>query len=490
MPAIIKPAQISWWRHSIVKLDARAAQKPGLRQFGQVAKYLTPVFSSGLLASFYLATPGALTYSGLALYSLVGLALGLTPTRGVTKSLRLAGAERRKTEELRLANQQLDDLQGEKTAVEEKAARYAQEETKLRKLVGELQGRMSSMVNKLKEFGVQENEINEETFDGHNVFKRMLGFGGMAVAILVKNVDMDVEKVFKMPRPELLGNPLLLARFKGGEAKAMLTLNHQNVVRFFTLSYMKRETYLELLRRSGPEMEAEAESLKMSLSNIPEDIPYIEMEYVKGRDLSEVISAGVLETVLALKLAKDIAETLWYVGSKGIIHRDLKPGNIFLIPDEYQPGSFTIKIGDFGLAKQTDPSANKASINLTQMGVVMGTPQYMSPEQASGLPVDWRTDQYALGVILYEMLTGFLPYRGGTIMMDQQKVREYIYKILSEPPVDIRTIRDDIPESLAKVVHKMLEKERDKRFPTWEACVFALQSAAFSSAIGDEATSV
>jgi len=476
VPAIIKPAQISW-RHPIVKLDARAAQKPGLRQFGQVAQYLAPLFSTGLLASFYLATPGALTYSGLAFYSLLGLALGLTPTRGLAKSLRIAGAERRtgeETEKLRLANQQVDVLQGEKTTAEGKAAMHAQEEAKLRELVGKLQGRMSSMISKLKEFGVQENEFNEETFDGHNVFVKKLGQGGMGIVVLVKNLDLKGKlQVWKILLPAALKDPMALERFKSCEATIMANLdNNHNLVRFFDLFHIPRATGLELLRRSQLE---EYESLKAVADSLPEEWPCIKMEYIQSPNLETVLTQNSrLDQGTAVKLASDIARTLQYVGRHNVIHRDLKPENIFIVPDEDQPDNWTVKIMDFGLAKETSLTEKKAS--LTMVGSPMGTPYYMSPEQWAGAPdIDWRTDQFALGVILFQMISGQLPFQG-----DQQlQVQALFYssvatQILNEPPPDLRLFDDKIPDRLRETVEKMLAKRKEARFGSWDAVLDAL----------------
>lgn len=467
MPEAELVRQISWL-HPFKRLDAMALQRPELQKLGTALKYLVPVLTPATLAVLYLAAPGATTLFGLALYAALGGAAGTAASRGAAKTFRIAALNRENTG----LEKRITDLDGENSGLKER--------------VTTLEKRKLSLIDKLRELRVPEAEINEETFDGRNMFRRALGVGGMAVAILVRNKDMDVEKVFKVPRPDILNAPLEMARFKGNEAKTMLELNHERVVRFFTLSYMKREVYVELLRLSGLQ---EAESLRLSMDSIPEEIPYIEMEYVKGHVLSEVMKKGPMPIDQVIKLAIDIAETLWYVSSKGIIHRDLKPDNIFLVPDEYNPGTWTIKIGDFGLAKITEQSALRPSINLTQMNVVMGTPQYMSPEQATGLPVDWTTDQYALGAIIYEMLTGKLPYRGGTVLGDQRALGTYLTKIVTEPHVDIRKLMA-VPESLARVIDKMLAKNRDNRFATWKDCVDELKAVDPNETIGTEATSV
>ncbi|MFA5113120.1 MAG: serine/threonine-protein kinase [Candidatus Margulisiibacteriota bacterium] len=444
-----KPAVHSWL-HPIRRIDARTAERAGLRKLGTALKYIFPVSTIGVTAALFLTAPGAATVGGLVLYSLLTGSGSSLLSWGLGKSFRNAALDRQ---------------------VAEKAEQ-----------VNELHRERSSLLGKLRELGIEDEEIQEKPFDGHNVYKSTLGIGGMAVALLVKNLDLDRHWVFKIPRPDLLNNAVLLAQFKGREARAMLDLNHPNIVRFFKLSHMSREIYLDLLGRTGIE---EYQRLGAD-QGMPVEIPYIEMEFINGETLSRHLERGALPAGKAAKLAIDIANTLWFVGYKGIVHRDLKPDNIFVVPDETAPGSETIKIADFGLAKTVDRSGKRETANLTLFGEVKGTPEYMSPEQVRGEDIDWRTDQYSLGVILYEMLAGKLPFgesAGG--LDDNQALVGYFSKVLSEKPRDLSEI-PGIPVGLARTVDKMLAKARDDRFASWEDCVRALESID----LGTETTAV
>jgi serine/threonine-protein kinase len=139
--------------------------------------------------------------------------------------------------------------------------------------------------------------------------------------------------------------------------------------------------------------------------------PYIVMEYLKGEDLRNAIRGNHLGSLDGrLKIAQDIASALAYVHAQGVVHRDIKPDNL-LLDDGASGAPPTLKIGDFGLARLAGDS------HLTATGAAIGTPAYMSPEQAVGDPVDARSDVYSLGLVMYQMLTGSLPFRGKTNAM-------------------------------------------------------------------------
>jgi serine/threonine-protein kinase len=176
-----------------------------------------------------------------------------------------------------------------------------------------------------------------------------------------------------------------------------------------------------------------------------EDANFISMAYIEGQSLRKKIESGPVELEEAINIVTQVAEGLAEAHKKGVIHRDIKSANI-MVTERGQP-----KIMDFGLARMTGTTL------LTQEGAAMGTIAYMSPEQAMGKDVDLRTDIWSLGVVLYEMLTGQLPFRG-------DREQAVVYSILKENPKPITDLRSEIPLSIEQVVDKALEKEADKRY--------------------------
>ena len=182
--------------------------------------------------------------------------------------------------------------------------------------------------------------------------------------------------------------------------------------------------------------------------NIEEDETqlFISMEFIEGKTVQELLSVGrPLPIKKAIEYAIQIANGLHAAHQNGIIHRDIKSGNIMITPNE------RVKIMDFGLAKLMDDTM------VTQIGTRMGTVAYMSPEQAEGEDVDYRSDIWSLGVLLYEMICGQLPFRGDA----EQAV---IYSILKEEPEPLTGLRTGVPMELERIVLKMLEKNRDNRY--------------------------
>ncbi len=188
-----------------------------------------------------------------------------------------------------------------------------------------------------------------------------------------------------------------------------------------------------------------------------EERTFISMAYVEGQSLKKKIESGPLELDEALKIATQVAEGLQEAHKKGVIHRDIKSGNIMVTEDGQA------KIMDFGLARVTGGTL------VTQEGMTMGTVTYMSPEQARGEKVDHRTDIWSLGVVMYEMLTGQLPFRG-------EHEQAIVYSILKEKPELITNINTDIPVSIEQVVSKALEKNPDKRYQKAEELLEDLKS--------------
>ena len=191
---------------------------------------------------------------------------------------------------------------------------------------------------------------------------------------------------------------------------------------------------------------------------------FLVMEFIDGENLREVVDLQApLELERAFTIGVQIAEGLYAAHRKGIVHRDLKPENVLLI---HRDGQEFVKLLDFGIAKLTETKDSR----LTRAGMVVGTPAYMSPEQAGAEPVDHRTDIYALGTILYEMLTGQVPFVG-------ESTKEVLLSQLTRAPVPPRQLREEIPRSVEKVILKALHKERDERPQTMIHLAYGLRDA-------------
>jgi serine/threonine-protein kinase len=196
------------------------------------------------------------------------------------------------------------------------------------------------------------------------------------------------------------------------------------------------------------------------------DLAYIAMEYLKGKDLLDCCRDGQLLPVpQVLSIVARVAEALSYAHGQNVVHRDIKPANIM-----YEPVSDTVKVTDFGIARITDSSKTKT-------GLVLGTPSFMSPEQIAGRKVDGRSDLYSLGVMLFQMLTGVLPFRG-------ESMAELMYKIANEEAPDIRVIRKDLPAGLARIVALSLQKHPENRYQDGAKMAADLRTA-LDPAVGD-----
>ena len=175
------------------------------------------------------------------------------------------------------------------------------------------------------------------------------------------------------------------------------------------------------------------------------DLAYIAMELVQGRELRELIAAGEIGPARAFEVAIAVADALAFAHERGIVHRDIKPGNIMVLDDG------RIKIMDFGIARLQEPTVK------TQTGVLLGSPQYMSPEQISGQALDGRADVFSLGVVLYEMLTGIKPFDAS----DLTQVLFWVVNMPAKPPSERRP---GLPSVVDFIVAKALKKKPDERF--------------------------
>ena len=258
----------------------------------------------------------------------------------------------------------------------------------------------------------------EKPMLGRYQVDKELGKGAMGVVYLGKDPKIGRVVAIKTMAlsQEFSGDELVDARERFfREAETAGRLQHQNIVTIFD---------------AGEE----------------HDLAYIAMEFLKGKDLLDFCKDGnLLPVPKVLSIVARVAEALAYAHRQSVVHRDIKPANIM-----YELDSDTVKVTDFGIARITDSSKTKT-------GLVLGTPSFMSPEQLAGKKVDGRSDLYSLGVMLFQMLTGVLPFRG-------ESMAELMFKIANEEAPDIRIIRKELPESLANLVALSVSKRPETRY--------------------------
>jgi serine/threonine protein kinase len=251
-----------------------------------------------------------------------------------------------------------------------------------------------------------------------------LGHGGMGRVYKVFDSDIKEKIALKLLRPEISPDKETVERFSN-ELKLARKISHRNVCRMFDLG--KTEGTI-----------------------------FITMEFVAGEDLKSFLHrAKRLSLGTAISIAKQVCEGLGEAHRLGVVHRDLKPGNIMIDKDG------DAKIMDFGIARSLSGKG------ITGAGVMIGTPEYMSPEQVEGKDVDERADIYSLGVICYEMLTGRMPFEGDTALSIAMKHK-------TEIPKDPREFNPQIPEELSRLILKCMEKEREKRYQRIDEILSAL----------------
>jgi serine/threonine-protein kinase len=262
----------------------------------------------------------------------------------------------------------------------------------------------------------------EKPMLGRYQVEKELGKGAMGVVYLGR--DPKIGRVVAIKTlalsQEFAGDELTDARERFfREAETAGRLQHQNIVTIFD---------------AGEE----------------HDLAYIAMEFLKGRDLADHCREGqLLPAATVVHIVARVAKALAYAHRQNVVHRDIKPANIM-----YDAASDSVKVTDFGIARITDSSKTKT-------GLVLGTPSFMSPEQLAGKKVDGRSDLYSLGVMLYQMLAGVLPFRG-------ESMSELMFKIANNEAADIREVRPEIPEALANVVALALSKRPDTRYQSGE----------------------
>jgi tRNA A-37 threonylcarbamoyl transferase component Bud32 len=275
-----------------------------------------------------------------------------------------------------------------------------------------------------------------KVLEGKYAIKSVLAEGGMAILYLANHTTMERTVVVKVVHNYLRSSPSELLRFER-EAKVVARLNHPNIVSLYDFGF------------------------------IDDKLPFIVMEYIRGMNLSQkVIRHGPPRIAVAIRIIKQICFGLEEAHSCGIIHRDLKPDNIIL-QDKFDRPDW-VKLVDFGIAHMLDNKGKR----LTRAGLLIGTPEYASPEQFKDLPLDTRSDIYSLGVVFFELFAARLPFDAGSLA-------GLMTKILLEPAPSVCTYRSDIESGspIDLLIQKCLEKDPEKRFQTVTEVRLAAEAA-------------
>jgi eukaryotic-like serine/threonine-protein kinase len=269
--------------------------------------------------------------------------------------------------------------------------------------------------------GVTEGQI----LAGKYRVERVLGAGGMGVVVAAHHIGLDDKVAIKFLLPEMLSNTEAMSRF-AREARNAVKIKGEHMARVFDVGTLETGA------------------------------PYMVMEFLEGGDLHAWLrQRGPLPFEDAVDFVLQACEVIAEAHSLGIIHRDLKPANLFCVTRA--DGRVSIKVLDFGISKATGAGNSPGNLSMTATGALMGSPFYMSPEQMEGQEVDRRTDIWALGVIIQELITGKVPFPGATMP-------EVSIKVASRPPPPLRESRPDAPEGLQAVVSRCLEKDRERRY--------------------------
>lgn len=297
------------------------------------------------------------------------------------------------------------------------ATKVQAREERFRQQVSDLRGEIAAArgAEPIQQTGeVTALETGQRFADRYEVIAT-IGEGGMGMVYHARDEELGEEVAIKTLRPELVSDPTLVERFKT-ETRLARKITHRNVVRTHDFGEWG-------------------------------NVYFLTMEYVEGITVRELIDQrGRLTPPATVAIARQLVDSLIVAHEVGVIHRDIKPQNLLL--DE----EGVLKVMDFGVARLTERTSN-----VTEAGLILGTPSYMPPEQLLGAEVDGRSDLYAVGVVLYECLTGKLPY-------DATSAVSLIAKVLGgEPSAPPRTLQDDIPAAFSALVMKLLSKSADDR---------------------------
>ena len=278
------------------------------------------------------------------------------------------------------------------------------------------------------------SRLTGRVLDGRYELGEQIGSGGMAYVYRATDRGRGRAVAVKVLSSGLAADPESVARLQR-EAELGMRLDHPNVCHMLAVGSDRGLHYLVM--------------------------PLLAGENLATRQDRE----GLLAVASVVTILSQLAAGLQHAHERGVLHRDLKPENVMMVPDDAGERAVVM---DFGLAK---PATSDGAGKLTATGVVLGTPEFMSPEQVRGLPMDGRSDQYALALLAFELLTGELPFTGGTS-------QETMLKRLTDHPVLLRQKRPDAPEVLEAVLSRALSSNCEDRFPDFYAFVAALEGAA------------
>lgn len=265
--------------------------------------------------------------------------------------------------------------------------------------------------------------------------ERLIGKGGMGNVYEAKHLHMGLPVAVKILHPHLVTDSTAVERFRR-EARSARTVNHPNAISI------------------------------MDFGVTSDNILYLAMELISGISLQELLKKEtVIDSARAVKIMRQVCLAVNAAHEKAIIHRDLKPDNILLL--DHGTESEKVKVIDFSIAKMKESGKDP---NLTSAGVVVGTPQYISPEQAQGLELDSRSDIYSMGIIIYQMLTGNVPFTGKTSAM-------LLMQHIQAKPKSIREVKPEVPARLEEVVLRALSKQAKDRQQTADVLATELENA-------------
>jgi len=312
---------------------------------------------------------------------------------------------------------------GEQPDIDEFIGQYPQYKAQLKKRIRDLQ-EIDSLFDSLVH--ADEIDFEDSVIKGNLIGRKissfeitkMIGRGGMGVVYLAHDTKLKRSVAIKSMPAQLKDDSTAQTRFRR-EAELLASLNHPNI------------------------------AVIHDIIEQDDDSGYLVLEYIPGQTLTERIAHKPMKLKEALSIGRQVAEAISAAHEKGVIHRDLKPGNIKITPDG------RVKVLDFGLAKLSVSENTEIEITSTEPGHIIGTPAYMSPEQARGNPTDHRTDIWSFGCIMYQMLTGQLPFEGKT-------ATDTLARIIERQP-DWELLPNETPENIRVLLRHCLEKNQDER---------------------------
>src|SRR6266403_1407892 len=269
------------------------------------------------------------------------------------------------------------------------------------------------------------SSLSNQVLDGRHVVLKKLGEGGMSYVYLAKEISSNATVAIKVLSPRLASDKSSVERLRR-EAGLAMRLDHPNVCRI------------------------------LRLGESEDGLIYLVMPFLKGELLSDrEVKDGPMNLAVGIDVLRQVCAGLHHAHEMQIVHRDLKPENIMLVPEDN--GHERAVVMDFGLAKER--RADPAIAKLTATGIILGTPEFMSPEQIRGKPLDARSDIYALGIVAFEMFTGKLPFQG-------RNAQEMMIARLRGQPQKLRQLRPDLPEGLESALARAMDANPDGRYNT------------------------